>query len=83
MIGGSAVGVELGQFLARMGTQVTLVQRGPRLLSREDPASATWSPTASAATASTCDWAARPLPPAAMAVTPSSNSTTAARSAPT
>jgi dihydrolipoamide dehydrogenase len=37
MIGGSAVGVELGQFLARMGSSVTLVQRGPRLLDREEP----------------------------------------------
>ena len=37
MIGGSAVGVELGQFLARMGTRVTLIQRGPRLLDREEP----------------------------------------------
>jgi dihydrolipoamide dehydrogenase len=37
MIGGSAVGVELGQFLARMGAQVTLIQRGDRLLDREDP----------------------------------------------
>ena len=37
MIGGSAVGVELGQFLASMGAQVTLVQRGSRLLDREDP----------------------------------------------
>jgi pyruvate/2-oxoglutarate dehydrogenase complex dihydrolipoamide dehydrogenase (E3) component len=37
MIGGSAVGVELGQFLARMGCAVTLVQRGPRLVSREEP----------------------------------------------
>lgn len=37
MIGGSAVGVELGQFLARMGTHVTLVQRGSRLLGREEP----------------------------------------------
>ncbi len=36
MIGGSAVGVELGQFLARMGAHVTLVQRGDRLLDRED-----------------------------------------------
>ncbi len=35
-IGGSAVGIELGQFLARMGTAVTIVQRGPRLLDRED-----------------------------------------------
>ncbi|WP_017586237.1 dihydrolipoyl dehydrogenase family protein [Nocardiopsis ganjiahuensis] len=37
VVGGSAVGVELGQFLARMGSQVTIVQRGPRLLDREDP----------------------------------------------
>jgi pyruvate/2-oxoglutarate dehydrogenase complex dihydrolipoamide dehydrogenase (E3) component len=37
MIGGSAVGTELGQFLARMGTAVTIVQRPPRLLEREDP----------------------------------------------
>lgn len=36
VIGGSAVGVELGQFLARMGTEVVMVQRGPRLVSRED-----------------------------------------------
>jgi hypothetical protein len=37
MIGGSAVGTELGQFLARMGAHVTLLQRGDRLLDREDP----------------------------------------------
>jgi len=37
MVGGSAVGVELGQFLARMGAKVTIVQRGDRLLDREDP----------------------------------------------
>ena len=37
LIGGSAVGVELGQFLARMGSHVTIVQRGPRLLDREEP----------------------------------------------
>lgn len=37
VVGGSAVGVELGQFLARMGSRVTIVQRGPRLLDREDP----------------------------------------------
>ncbi|MEV6819454.1 NAD(P)/FAD-dependent oxidoreductase [Nocardiopsis dassonvillei] len=37
VVGGSAVGVELGQFLARMGTRVTLVQRGPRLVNREEP----------------------------------------------
>ena len=37
LVGGSAVGVELGQFYARMGAQVTVVQRGERLLDREDP----------------------------------------------
>ncbi len=37
MIGGSAVGVELGLFLARFGAQVTILERSDRLLSREDP----------------------------------------------
>ncbi|GAA3763438.1 dihydrolipoamide dehydrogenase [Spinactinospora alkalitolerans] len=37
MIGGSAVGVELGWFLARMGSRVTVIQRGPSLLDREEP----------------------------------------------
>ncbi|WP_165985228.1 NAD(P)/FAD-dependent oxidoreductase [Streptomyces sp. YIM 98790] len=37
LIGGSAVGVELGQFLSRMGTRVTIIQRAERLLDREDP----------------------------------------------
>ncbi|GAA4900152.1 dihydrolipoyl dehydrogenase family protein [Streptomonospora salina] len=37
VVGGSAVGVELGQFLARMGCSVTLLQRGPGLMSREEP----------------------------------------------
>jgi pyruvate/2-oxoglutarate dehydrogenase complex dihydrolipoamide dehydrogenase (E3) component len=37
MIGGSAVGVELGMFLARYGAQVTILERSGRLLSREDP----------------------------------------------
>ncbi|MBE3001567.1 NAD(P)/FAD-dependent oxidoreductase [Nocardiopsis sp. HNM0947] len=36
VVGGSAVGVELGQFLAELGSRVTVVQRGPRLLDRED-----------------------------------------------
>jgi pyruvate/2-oxoglutarate dehydrogenase complex dihydrolipoamide dehydrogenase (E3) component len=36
VVGGSAVGVELGQFLARMGSAVTLVQRAPRLMDREE-----------------------------------------------
>lgn len=37
IVGGSAVGVELSTFLARFGTQVTLVQSADRLLDREDP----------------------------------------------
>ena len=37
MIGGSAVGVELGQFLRRFGADVTIVQSADRLLNREDP----------------------------------------------
>jgi pyruvate/2-oxoglutarate dehydrogenase complex dihydrolipoamide dehydrogenase (E3) component len=37
MIGGSAVGTELGQFLVRFGSQVTILERSDRLLSREDP----------------------------------------------
>ncbi len=37
MVGGSAVGVEMGQFLARFGTTVTIAERSERLLSREEP----------------------------------------------
>src|SRR5215468_5215297 len=37
LVGGSAVGVELGQFYAAMGAQVTIVQRAARLVDREDP----------------------------------------------
>jgi pyruvate/2-oxoglutarate dehydrogenase complex dihydrolipoamide dehydrogenase (E3) component len=37
MIGGSAVGVELGLLLRRYGAQVTIVEASARLLSREDP----------------------------------------------
>src|SRR5258708_4108951 len=37
LVGGSAVGVELGQFYSGMGAQVTIVQRADRLVDREDP----------------------------------------------
>jgi pyruvate/2-oxoglutarate dehydrogenase complex dihydrolipoamide dehydrogenase (E3) component len=36
IIGGGPVGIELAQFLHRFGTQVALVQGGPRLVPRED-----------------------------------------------
>lgn len=37
LVGGSAVGVETGLFLARFGVDVTIVQRSGRLLDREEP----------------------------------------------
>jgi pyruvate/2-oxoglutarate dehydrogenase complex dihydrolipoamide dehydrogenase (E3) component len=37
LVGGSAVGVELGLFYARMGARTTIVQRAERLIDREDP----------------------------------------------
>ncbi len=37
VLGGGAIGCELGQAFARFGVKVTLVHRGPRLLPKEDP----------------------------------------------
>lgn len=36
VIGGGSIGCELGQSFARLGTSVTLVEAGPRILPRED-----------------------------------------------
>jgi len=36
VVGGSYVGLEFGQMFRRFGSEVTVVQRGPRLLGRED-----------------------------------------------
>ncbi|MGE3328783.1 MAG: FAD-dependent oxidoreductase, partial [Acidimicrobiia bacterium] len=35
ILGGGAIGCELGQAMARLGSQVTIVQRGPRILPKE------------------------------------------------
>src|SRR5438067_659361 len=37
VLGGSYVGLEFGQMFRRFGSQVTIIERGPRLVSREDP----------------------------------------------
>ncbi|HET9123425.1 MAG TPA: NAD(P)/FAD-dependent oxidoreductase [Solirubrobacteraceae bacterium] len=37
ILGGGPVGIELGQFMRRFGTEVTLIQAAERLLPREDP----------------------------------------------
>jgi pyruvate/2-oxoglutarate dehydrogenase complex dihydrolipoamide dehydrogenase (E3) component len=36
VVGGGYIGVELGQVFRRLGSQVTIVERGPRLLGHED-----------------------------------------------
>ena len=37
ILGGGFVGLELGQMFHRFGAEVTVVERGPRIASREDP----------------------------------------------
>jgi pyruvate/2-oxoglutarate dehydrogenase complex dihydrolipoamide dehydrogenase (E3) component len=37
IVGGGAIGLEIGQAMARFGVQVTVVEMGPRLLSPEEP----------------------------------------------
>ena len=37
VVGGGPIGVELAQAFARLGSQVTVLQRGPHLLPRDDP----------------------------------------------
>lgn len=38
VLGGGAIGCELGQAMARLGSHVTIVQRGPRILPKEEEA---------------------------------------------
>jgi len=37
ILGGGPVGIELGQFMRRFGTEVTIIQAAQRLLAREEP----------------------------------------------
>jgi pyruvate/2-oxoglutarate dehydrogenase complex dihydrolipoamide dehydrogenase (E3) component len=37
VIGGSYIGLEFGQMFRRFGSRVSIIQRGPQLLAREDP----------------------------------------------
>jgi pyruvate/2-oxoglutarate dehydrogenase complex dihydrolipoamide dehydrogenase (E3) component len=37
IVGGSYIGLEFGQMFRRFGSRVTVVEKGPRLISREDP----------------------------------------------
>jgi pyruvate/2-oxoglutarate dehydrogenase complex dihydrolipoamide dehydrogenase (E3) component len=37
ILGGSYIGLELGQIFARLGSTVTIIERGDRVASREDP----------------------------------------------
>lgn len=37
VVGGGYIGLEFGQVYRRFGSRVTIVQRGPRLIAREDP----------------------------------------------
>jgi pyruvate/2-oxoglutarate dehydrogenase complex dihydrolipoamide dehydrogenase (E3) component len=37
VLGGGYIGLEFGQMFRRFGSRVTIVQRGPRLMAREDP----------------------------------------------
>jgi pyruvate/2-oxoglutarate dehydrogenase complex dihydrolipoamide dehydrogenase (E3) component len=40
LLGGGYIGLEMGQFYRRMGSRVTVVERGPRLMEREEPEAA-------------------------------------------
>jgi pyruvate/2-oxoglutarate dehydrogenase complex dihydrolipoamide dehydrogenase (E3) component len=37
IVGGSYIGIEFGQMFRRFGSQVTIVEMGPKLIGREDP----------------------------------------------
>jgi dihydrolipoamide dehydrogenase len=42
VLGGGPIGSELAQAFHRLGSQVTIVERGQRILSKEDPDTAAW-----------------------------------------
>ena len=57
VLGGGTVGVEFAQMFASFGSAVTLVEGGPRLLTREDPDISDAVMRVFVETASTYGWA--------------------------
>jgi pyruvate/2-oxoglutarate dehydrogenase complex dihydrolipoamide dehydrogenase (E3) component len=45
IIGGSYIGLEFGQMFRRFGSKVTIIERGDRLISKEDDNVVTLLPT--------------------------------------
>jgi dihydrolipoamide dehydrogenase len=83
LIGGSAVGVELGQFYTGMGAEVTIVERASRLIDREDPRIGELAQQALSADGVPTIPGARLSAPSTEPAAQSSLSTTARRSTPT
>lgn len=80
IVGGSAVAVELSQFLVRMGARTTLVERSDRLVTQEEPRVGPSRRWPSKPTGSTSGSAGRSAGPPRTGAVPGSSSTTAAPS---
>ena len=61
VLGGGVVGVEMAQAYTSLGSQVTLIEGGPRVIAREEEFASDWWPMRCARRALTFAW--RPRPP--------------------
>ena len=61
IMGGSYIGLEFAQAFRRFGSEVTVIELGPRLISREDDDVSQVLPASSRRRASTCASIARSL----------------------